>query len=77
MKNIAEKLEIKKGTVILVDLTQEATLNYIKKSDLIQIIILMRFRLYNSSKFSVFNKNLNSSNLKAIHSDNIKAIEVL
>lgn len=41
--------------------------------DLMQIIISMRFRLYDSSEFAVFNQKLNSN--KATHFDIIKAIE--
>lgn len=43
--------------------------------DLMQIIISMRFRLYNSSEFAIFNQKMNSNNLKATHFDIIKAIE--
>ena len=43
--------------------------------DLMQIIISMRFRLYDSSEFAVFNKKMNSNNLKATHYDIIEAIE--
>lgn len=43
--------------------------------DLMQIIISMRFRLYDSSEFAIFNQKMNSNNLKATHFDIIKAIE--
>jgi DNA-binding FadR family transcriptional regulator len=35
----------------------------------------MRFRLYDSSEFAIFNQKMNSNNLKATHFDIIKAIE--
>lgn len=43
--------------------------------DLMQIIISMRFRLYDSSEFAIFNQKIKSDNLKATHFDILKAIE--
>lgn len=43
--------------------------------DLMQIIISMRFRLYDSSEFTIFNQKMKSDNLKATHYDILKAIE--
>lgn len=43
--------------------------------DLMQIIISMRFRLYDSSEFTIFNENLIKKNLKATHYDILKALE--
>ncbi|MGI6573864.1 MAG: FCD domain-containing protein [Fermentimonas sp.] len=46
-----------------------------KNQTLIDFILSMRFRLYDSSEFAIFNQKLNCDNLKAIHLDIIKAIE--
>ena len=43
--------------------------------DLMEIILSMRFRLYDSSEFFIFNQKLNSNNLKATHFDILKALE--
>ncbi len=43
--------------------------------DLLKIIISMRFRLYDSSEFTIFNENLIEKNLKATHYDILKALE--